>query len=209
MSRLGVGKVLFCWCVTPPPMLVRWLCCSRYLLFNLEGVGRSEVKNIKLRDTYVPSWFVTDNVNLPGSDAYSTEYARSSWKICLAITAVISFLFFPDGLSSGESTGGGEFNKWSWNKTLQSAGWLRIQETSLSVHVGLVSHCTEGPFMVGVAATPNATTFPSAFPPLFLLAVAGTRALGSAEGAWGGRLAADFMDGFFGFWTFSGSIGLL
>jgi len=33
--------------VTPPPVLVRWLHCSRYLFFSLERVRRSEVKYVE------------------------------------------------------------------------------------------------------------------------------------------------------------------
>jgi len=84
------------------------------------------------------------------------------------MTVVMSFLFFLDGLSSGERVGGGVFDKQSWNKMLRSAGWLRIQATSLSVRAGSVSHCTEGPLVADVAA-PVAGDKATTFPPLFHL----------------------------------------
>ena len=46
---------------------------------------------------------VTDVAYLVGSEEYKLAWSGSSPKICFAMTAPMSFLLFPDGLSSGGS----------------------------------------------------------------------------------------------------------
>jgi hypothetical protein len=100
-------------------------------------------------------------------------------KICLAIAAVTSFLFFPDGLSSGERVEGRTFDNQSWNRMLQSEGWLTTQAMSLSVQVGSASHEMVGPVVRGARASVAGATF---FLPVPHFLVDGLLLAGISEG---------------------------
>lgn len=88
---------------------------------------------------------------LAGSAVYELEWSGSSSKICFAIMAETSFLFFPDGLSPGVSLTNVD-DEQSWNNILRSATCDVIHATSLSVC--LASHVifVAGSFLVDAGA---------------------------------------------------------